>query len=171
MKITALKTMLGLVVYLLTTISTLVPSFRPPPYPTQVNCKEASTSQLWIIYVSFLLTSLGSGGIRPCVVTFAADQFDTCPNIKVFMLNKIGISFFNWYYFSMGIATLTALIIVVYIQEHVRWGWGLGIPTISRALSVVAFVIGSPLYIKLKSGGSPLVRLAQVIVAAFKKRN
>ncbi|PQP92266.1 protein NRT1/ PTR FAMILY 3.1-like [Prunus yedoensis var. nudiflora] len=39
------------------------------------------------------------------------------------------------------------------------------------ALSVVAFVIGSPLHIKLKSGGSPLVRLAQVIVAAFKKRN
>ncbi|KAI5317972.1 hypothetical protein L3X38_037679 [Prunus dulcis] len=52
-----------------------------------------------------------------------------------------------------------------------RWRWGLGIPTISVALLVVAFVIGSPLYIKLKSGGSPLVRLAQVIVAAFKKRN
>ncbi|XP_037491686.1 protein NRT1/ PTR FAMILY 3.1-like [Jatropha curcas] len=37
-------------------------------------------------------------------------------------------------------------------------------------LSIIAFVVGSPLYIKLKPGGSPLIRLAQVIVAAVKKR-
>lgn len=70
----------------------------------------------------------------------------------------------------MTVATLAALTIVVYVQDHVGWGWGLGIPTVAMALSVVAFVIGSPLYKKLKPGGSPLVRLAQVIVAAFNKR-
>lgn len=70
----------------------------------------------------------------------------------------------------MAVATLAALTIVVYVQDHVGWGWGLGIPTLAMALSVVAFVIGSPLYKKLKPGGSPLVRLTQVIVAAFNKR-
>ena len=70
----------------------------------------------------------------------------------------------------MGMATLTALTIVVYIQEHVGWGWGLGVPTIAMALSIIAFLVGSPFYKRIKPAGSPLVRLAQVIVAAVKKR-
>jgi len=35
---------------------------------------------------------------------------------------------------------------------------------------VVAFVIGYPLYIKLKPAGSPITRLLQVLAAAFMKR-
>lgn len=152
------------------TISAVVPALRPPPCPItdtiQVKCKEASTSQLLVLYMSLLLTSLGSGGIKPCVVTFAADQFD---------MSKSGVAgrswnFFNLYYFSMGMATLTALTVVVYIQDNVSWGWGLGIPTIAMALSLIAFVLGSPLYNRLKPGGSPLIRLLQVVVAAFHKR-
>ncbi|KAJ9185025.1 hypothetical protein P3X46_004703 [Hevea brasiliensis] len=148
------------------TVSAILPSLRPPPCPAQLNCKEASTSQLWVLYISLLLTSLGTGGIRPCVVTFAADQIDMTKS----SVASRGWNFFNWYYFSMGMATLTALTVVVYVQDDVGWGWGLGIPTIAMALSIAAFVFGSPLYVKLKPGGSPLVRLAQVIVAAVKKR-
>ncbi|PKI63583.1 hypothetical protein CRG98_016027 [Punica granatum] len=147
-------------------ISAMLPSLRPPPCPTQVNCKEASTFQLWVLYISLLLTSLGTGGIRPCVVTFAADQFDMSKS-KVASRKW---NFFNLYYFCMGAATLTALTIVVYVQDNVGWGWGLGIPTAAMAISIVAFVLGSHLYVKLKPGGSPLTRLAQVIVAAVKKR-
>lgn len=148
------------------TISAIRPSLHPPPCPTKKNCKEASASQLWVLYLSLILTSLGTGGIRPCVVTFAADQIN---------MNKSSVAarswnFFNWYYFSMGMATLTALTFVVYIQENVGWGWGLGVPTIAMALSILAFLVGSPLYNRVKPGGSPFVRLAQVIVAAVKKR-
>ncbi|EOY05013.1 Major facilitator superfamily protein isoform 2 [Theobroma cacao] len=149
------------------TISAVLPSLRPPPCPTQENCQAASTFQLWILYISLLLTSLGTGGIRPCVVTFAADQFDMD---KSSAARSGKWNFFNWYYFSMGIATLTALTVVVYVQDNVGWGWGLGIPTIAMAISIIAFLIGSTLYRKLKPGGSPLIRLAQVIVAAVKKR-
>ena len=63
-----------------------------------------------------------------------------------------------------------ALTFVVYVQDNVGWGWGLGIPTIAMALSVIVFVIGSPYYKKYKPRGSPLIRLAQVIVAAVRKR-
>ncbi|KAL5546759.1 hypothetical protein UlMin_006446 [Ulmus minor] len=149
------------------TISAILPSLRPPPCPSQTNCIEASNLQLWILYISLLLTSLGSGGIRPNVVTFAADQFDMT---KKGVANR-GWNFFNLYYFSMGLATLTALTVVVYIQENVGWGWGLGIPTIAMAISIVVFVVGAPLYKKIKPGGSPLVRLVQVVAAAFRKRN
>ncbi|KAM3750168.1 hypothetical protein ACB098_04G017300 [Castanea mollissima] len=148
------------------TISAVLPKLRPPLCTTQVNCKEASGLQLWALYISLLLSSLGSGGIRPCVVTFAADQFDmTKSSVAARSWNL-----FNWYYFSMGMATLTALTFVVYIQDNVGWGWGLGVPTIAMALSIIAFLVGSPLYNRIKPAGSPLVRLTQVIVAAVKKR-
>ena len=111
------------------TISAVQLRFHPPNCPTQENCKEASTLQIWVLYISLLLTSLGSGCIRPCVVTFAADQID---------MTKSGVAarswnFFNWYYFSVGMATLAALTLVVYIQDNVGWGWGLAIPTIAMA--------------------------------------
>ncbi|CAK9188550.1 unnamed protein product [Ilex paraguariensis] len=148
------------------TISAILPELRPPPCPTQENCKEASPLQLWPLYISLLLSSLGTGGIRPCVVTFAADQFD---------MNKSKVesrswNFFNWYFFCMGMASLLALTVVVYIQDNVGWGWGLGIPTIAMMVSIISFLVGSPLYRKVKPGGSPLVRLAQVVVAALRKR-
>ncbi|KAM4105810.1 hypothetical protein ACB094_04G021100 [Castanea mollissima] len=148
------------------TISVVLPRFHPPKCPTQENCKEASTLQIWVLYISLLLTSLGSGCIRPCVVTFAADQID---------MTKSGVAarswnLFTWYYFCMGMATLAALTLVVYVQDNVGWGWGLAIPTIAMALSILAFLVGSPLYNRIKPEGSPLVRLAQVIVAAVRKR-
>ncbi|MED6207985.1 hypothetical protein PIB30_040759 [Stylosanthes scabra] len=148
------------------TLSAILPHFRPPPCPNQVNCQEATSSQLWILYMSLLLTSLGSGGIRPCVVPFSGDQFD---------MSKKGVesrkwNLFNWYFFSMGFASLSALTIVVYIQDNMGWGWGLGIPTIAMMISIVAFVVGFPLYKHVKPEGSPLIRLAQVAVAAIKKR-
>ncbi|XP_021745833.1 protein NRT1/ PTR FAMILY 3.1-like [Chenopodium quinoa] len=149
------------------TMTAILPKLHPPPCPTQVNCQEASTQQLWVLYMSLLLTTIGTGGIRPCVVTFAANQFD---------MSKSGVAgrkwnYFNWYYFCMGLATLTALTVIVYIQDNVGWGWGLGIPTMAMTISVIAFVIGYPLYLKHKPAGSPLVRMFQVAVAAWKKRN
>lgn len=160
----------GLIFYLMgmlsLTLSAIIPKFHPPPCPTQVNCQEASNKQLWMLYISLLLTSLGTGGLRPCVVTFAANQFD---------MSKSGVAsrkwnYFNWYYFSMGLATLTALTVIVYIQDNVGWGWGLGIPTIFMGISVISFVTGYPLYYIPKPSGSPLVRMAQVAAAAWKKR-
>ncbi|WVZ07512.1 hypothetical protein V8G54_020858 [Vigna mungo] len=154
---------LGLIVI---TLSAILPHLRPPACSTQLNCREASSSQLWILYVSLLLIAVGTGGIRPCVVTFSADQFD---------MTKTGVAsrnwnLFNWYSFCMAFASLTALTIVVYIQDNMGWGWGLGIPTIAMLISIIVFVLGSPLYRTVKPNGSPIVRLAQVVVAALKKR-
>ncbi|XP_042003730.1 protein NRT1/ PTR FAMILY 3.1-like [Salvia splendens] len=148
------------------TISATLPQLRPPSCPTQENCVEASNLQLWVLYLALLLTSLGTGGIRPCAVTFAADQFD----MSRAKTESRKWNLFNWYYFCMGFASLLALTVVVYIQDNVSWSLGLGIPTIALALSLIVFVLGSRLYKKIKPGGSPFVRAAQVIVAAVRKR-
>lgn len=80
-------------------------------------------------------------------------------------------NFFNLYFFCMGLASLLALTLMVYIQDNVGWGLGFGILAAVMGLSVVVFVVGYPLYINVPPAGSPLTRLCQVIVAAFKKRN
>ncbi|KAM0878209.1 hypothetical protein ACQ4PT_035015 [Festuca glaucescens] len=54
--------------------------------------------------------------------------------------------------------------------ENVGWGWGFGIPAIAMFVSVLSFVVGYPLYVRVKPGGSPFVRLVHVIVAAIRKR-
>ncbi|KAF5190444.1 NRT1/ PTR FAMILY 3.1 [Thalictrum thalictroides] len=149
------------------TISAALPVLHPPPCKNQVNCQEASPWQLAVLYVSLFLTSLGVGGIKPCVVVFGADQL----NMSLSKRKTAKWSYFNLYFFALGVATLLALTVVVYVQDHVGWGWGLGIPCIGMGLAIMAFVIGSPLYYKMKPAGSPFTRLSQVVVAAIRKRN
>lgn len=148
------------------TISAILPQLRPPPCKADQVCQEANSGQLAILYISLLLTAIGSGGIRPCVVAFGADQFDeTDPKEKTRTWN-----FFNWYYFCMGVSILVAVTVIVYIQDNIGWGWGLGVPTIAMALSIITFIIAYPLYRNLDPVGSPFTRLLQVSVAAYKKR-
>ncbi|KAM0878210.1 hypothetical protein ACQ4PT_035015 [Festuca glaucescens] len=90
--------------------------------------------------------------------------------LPVAALHRARWSFFNFYFFTMGLAVLLALTVVVYIQENVGWGWGFGIPAIAMFVSVLSFVVGYPLYVRVKPGGSPFVRLVHVIVAAIRKR-
>ncbi|XP_072953184.1 protein NRT1/ PTR FAMILY 3.1 [Typha angustifolia] len=150
------------------TISASFPLFRPPrcDLAHHHQCKEASPWQLAVLYASLLLNALGAGGIRPCVVAFGAEQFDESdPKEKTKTWN-----FFNWYYFCMGVAMLLAVTVVVYVQDNVGWGWGLGIPTMAMGISVVSFVAGYPMYRRMEPSGSPFTRLAQVAVAAARKR-
>ncbi|KAI3733982.1 hypothetical protein L6452_13441 [Arctium lappa] len=149
------------------TTSAILPKLRPPPCQNGQICQEADTGQLAILYISLLLTAIGSGGIRPCVVAFGADQFDETDEKQKTSTWK----FFNWYYFCMGASMLVAVTVIVYIQDYVGWGWGLGVPSIAMAISIVAFVFGLPLYRNMDPSGSPFTRLVQVCVAAYKKRN
>lgn len=148
------------------TLSATLPNLRPPQCKDNQVCQVADSGQLAILYVSLLLTAIGSGGIRPCVVAFGADQFDEMDPKQKTKTWK----FFNWYYFCMGASMLVAVTVVVYIQDNVGWGWGLGVPAVAMALSIIAFVFGYPLYRNMDPSGSPFTRLVQVCVAAFRKR-
>ncbi|KAJ0241376.1 Protein NRT1/ PTR FAMILY 3.1 [Hirschfeldia incana] len=150
----------------LLTISAILPALRPPPCKGEEVCVVANTAQLSILYIALLLGALGSGGIRPCVVAFGADQFDESDPKQTTKTWK----YFNWYYFCMGAAALVAVTVLVYIQDNVGWGLGLGIPTVAMFLSVITFVGGFKLYRHFDPSGSPFTRLIQVAVAAFRKR-
>ncbi|CAO2820192.1 unnamed protein product [Amaranthus hypochondriacus] len=118
-------------------------------------------------FVAIYLIALGTGGIKPCVSAFGADQFDETDDKE----REKKSSFFNWFYFSINVGALIASSVLVWIQTNVGWGWGFGIPAVAMALAVVSFFSGSHLYRRQKPGGSPLTRIAQVLVASFRKRN
>ncbi|KAM5560354.1 protein NRT1/ PTR FAMILY 8.1-like [Rosa sericea] len=125
--------------------------------PTQI--------QAGVFFTGLYLIALGTGGIKPCVSSFGADQFDDTDEAE----KKNKGSFFNWFYFSINIGALVASSVLVWIQTNVGWGWGFGIPAVAMALAVVSFFSGTRLYRNLRPGGSPLTRICQVVVASFRK--
>lgn len=127
-------------------------------------CHPTST-QIGVFYVGLYLIALGTGGIKPCVSSYGADQFDDSDESE----KKSKSSFFNWFYLSINVGALVAATVLVWIQTNVGWGWGFGIPAVAMALAVVSFFSGTRLYRNVRPGGSPLTRIFQVIVASVRK--
>ncbi|GFP80545.1 protein nrt1/ ptr family 8.1 [Phtheirospermum japonicum] len=147
----------------LLTLSASVPGMRPTCH-TKDEC-YATSSQTAICFVSLYLVALGTGGIKPCVSSYGADQFDDADEVE----KDHKSSFFNWFYFSINVGALIASSVLVYIQVNVGWGWGFGVPAVAMAIAVASFFSGTRLYRYQKPGGSPLTRLCQVAVASVRK--
>ncbi|KAG6736254.1 hypothetical protein POTOM_061012 [Populus tomentosa] len=126
-----------------------------------------TTGQTAACFVALYMIALGTGGIKPCVSSFGADQFNETDETG----RKKKSSFFNWFYLSINIGELVASSVLVWIQMNVGWGWGFGVPAVAMAVAVVFFFLGSKLYRIQKPGGSPITRIVQVIVATFRKSN
>ncbi|XP_043717715.1 protein NRT1/ PTR FAMILY 8.1-like [Telopea speciosissima] len=126
---------------------------------------HATTGQTAACFAALYLVALGTGGIKPCVSSYGADQFDEADENE--RVHKS--SFFNWFYFSINIGALVAASVLVYIQMHVGWAWGFGVPAVCMAIAVVSFFSGTPKFRNQKPGGSPLTRLVQVLVASCRK--
>ncbi|CAN6442986.1 unnamed protein product [Victoria cruziana] len=146
----------------LLTLSSSVNGLKPECHGGTCHAKEENVA---VFFVALYLIALGTGGIKPCVSSFGADQFDETDEKE----KKWKSSFFNWFYFSINIGALVASSVLVYIQEHVGWSWGFGIPAVLMAIAIVSFFSGSRLYRNQKPGGSPLTRIAQVLVASLRK--
>ncbi|GKV01366.1 hypothetical protein SLEP1_g13922 [Rubroshorea leprosula] len=130
-------------------------------------CPSATAAQYAVFFLGLYLIALGTGGIKPCVSSFGADQFDdTDPKERV----KKG-SFFNWFYFSINIGSLISSSVLVWIQDNVGWGLGFGIPALFMGIAIASFFSGTKLYRFQRPGGSPITRMCQVLVASFHKRN
>ncbi|XVE62015.1 hypothetical protein DITRI_Ditri06bG0085000 [Diplodiscus trichospermus] len=121
--------------------------------------------QTGVFFLGLYLIALGTGGIKPCVSSFGADQFDDSDEAE----KKKKSSFFNWFYFSINIGALVAASVLVWIQTNVGWAWGFGIPAVAMAIAVVSFFSGTRLYRSQRPGGSPLTRICQVLVASLTK--
>ncbi|XP_058731210.1 protein NRT1/ PTR FAMILY 8.3-like isoform X2 [Vicia villosa] len=148
------------------TISASVPSLKPAECSGSV-CPPASPLQYYLFYFGLYVIALGTGGVKACVSSFGADQFDeTDPKERA---RKA--SFFNWYYFSIMIGAIVSCTFIVWVQDNAGWGLGFGIPALFMGLSVGSFFLGTSLYRFQIPRGSPITRVSQVVLASIRKRN
>ncbi|KAK9289856.1 hypothetical protein L1049_008016 [Liquidambar formosana] len=156
------------VVYLLglslLTMSRVVPSLKPCD---EGICNGPRKIHEVIFFLAIYLISIGTGGHKPSLESFGADQFDEDHTEE----RKKKMSYFNWWNFGLCCGLLLGVTVIVYIQDHVSWGVADIILTAVMAVSLVIFCIGRPFYRYREPTASPLTPMMQVLVAAIAKRN
>ncbi|KAL9370070.1 hypothetical protein Peur_041269 [Populus x canadensis] len=119
-----------------------------------------------VFFIALYIIAVGEGGHKPSVQTFAADQFDEEePEEKA-----AKSSFFNWWYLGIVVGASSAILVVIYIQDNLGWTAGIGILTGALGVALFIFLIGIKRYRKQAPVGSPFTMVAQVFVAATRKR-
>ncbi|XP_065615754.1 protein NRT1/ PTR FAMILY 5.4-like [Quercus suber] len=118
-----------------------------------------------LFFFALYILAVGEGGHKPCVQTFAADQFDqNLPEEK-----KAKSSFFNWWFFGIMVGATSAIIVVVYMEDHISWVAGFGTLASTLGVSLAIFLLGIKRYKKQGPIGSPYTKVVQVFVAAARK--
>lgn len=130
-------------------------------------CPQASPSQVWFLIGAFALMAIGSGGLRSCVYSFGADQFDGSTQEG----KRARQRFFNWFYFFSCLSLLFGLTVIVYIQNDISWALGYLVLALAMVVSVVVFLAGSCFYIHLPTDSRPYTAIVRVVVAAASKYN
>ncbi|CAM0909779.1 unnamed protein product [Alopecurus aequalis] len=131
---------------------------------TSFTSSNMVSAQEFVLFLGLYMVAVGLGGLRPCLMSFGADQFDDGdPSERV---NKG--SFFNWYVFNMKCASLVSSTGIVWVQDHYGWALGLTIPVVVLAVGFSCLVSASRTYRFQRTSGSPLTRVCQVVVAAVR---
>lgn len=143
-------------------MSQLVPNLKPCP----ANTCDKSVHEI-VFYVAMYLVSVGTGGHKPSLESFGADQFDDNHANE----RKKKMSYFNWWNCGVCSGVLLGVTVIVYIQDNVSLGTADVVLTLVMGISLVIFLFGRPFYRYRTPEGSPLTPMLQVLVAAFAKRN
>ncbi|KAK9683750.1 hypothetical protein RND81_10G162100 [Saponaria officinalis] len=146
----------------------IIPGATPCDESKSDMCGPPNVLQLALLISSFILMSLGAGGVRSSAFPFAADQLS---NSETEGSSNIIERVLNWIQFSSGVAAVVAMTVLVYIQENYGWKVGFGVPVAFMVLAVLSFFVASPMYVKVKAKGGSPVSFARVLVAAWKKRH
>ena len=104
-----------------------------------------------IVFPAIYVIAIGTGGIKPNVSTFGADQFDD----RYLQDRTEKESFFNWFYWSINIGTAFSFTLISYVCQYgipglggANWGffWGYLIVTISMVMAIIVYMSGTPKY-------------------------
>lgn len=160
--------LLSSVIYLmgliLLTMSSMIPSLKP--CAGNGVCTETRKIHEIVFFIAIYLISVGTGGHKPSLESFGADQFDDDHPEE----RRKKMSFFNWWNAALCAGLLLGVTLIVYMQDHIGWGQADIVLTMTMACSVVIFVVGRPFY-RYRKPKNPLKPMVQVCVAAFAKRH
>ncbi|KAI4366411.1 hypothetical protein MLD38_022292 [Melastoma candidum] len=158
--------------YTLLTIQAHFHQLRPVPCKTVAlrdsnQCEPASGIHTAILFIGLYLVALGTSGVKAALPSLGADQFDSKDPEETANLS----SFFNWLVFSVTIGAMIGVTFVVWIGSNRGWEWSFGICTVAVMFAVAFVSMGRSLYRHNVPKGSPIMRILQVFVVAFKNRS
>uniref|UniRef100_A0A5B6ZFD3 Major facilitator superfamily protein n=1 Tax=Davidia involucrata TaxID=16924 RepID=A0A5B6ZFD3_DAVIN len=160
--------LLSSIIYLmglgLLTMSEFIPSLKP--CNTEVCLRPRKVHEV-AFFLAMYFISLGTGGHKPCLESFGADQFDDDHAEE----RKQKMSYFNWWNFALCCGLLLGVTLIVYVQDSVNWGAADLILTATMTITIIIFYCGKPFYRYRVPKGSPLTPMLHVLVAAITKRN
>lgn len=145
-------------------MSTFVPSLKACDAAV---CLEPRKVHEVVFFIAIYMISIGTGGHKPSLESFGADQFDENHSEE----RKKKMSYFNWWNFGLCCGLLLGVTVIVYVQDRVGWGAADIILATVMASSLAIFIIGRPFYRYQVPTGSPLTPMLQVLVAAIRNRN
>ncbi|XP_058092406.1 protein NRT1/ PTR FAMILY 4.1-like [Magnolia sinica] len=140
------------------TIQAHYKALQPPPG------RRPSPPQAIMLYAGLYAMAAGVGGVKASLPAHGADQLDRSNK-------KLVSTFFNWYFFSLCMGGLSAVTILVWIQENRGWQWGFGISAGALCLALLVFAIGFPFYRHKIPSGSPLTRIFKVFLSTIRHWN
>ena len=120
-----------------------------------------------ILYGGVYLIALGNSGVKAALPSLGADQFDEKDPKEAAKLS----SYFNWLLFFITIGAMLGVTLFVWIGDNQGWDWSFGICSVAIGLSTLLLTMGKQFYRNNVPKGSPLMRIPQVFVAAFRNRN
>ncbi|XP_020228410.1 protein NRT1/ PTR FAMILY 5.6 [Cajanus cajan] len=145
-------------------LSWFLPGLKPCDHAN--TCTEPRRIHEVVFFLGIYLISIGTGGHKPSLESFGADQFDDNHAKE----RRQKMSFFNWWNTGLCSGIILGVTVIVYVQDHVNWGVADMILTGVMTISLLIFLIGRSSYRYRAPIGSPLTPMLQVLVAAISKR-
>lgn len=147
--------------FILLAVQAHLPQLRPAQCKMiSKNCPEAQGYKSLIFYVALYLVALGSGCLKPNIISHGADQFgkeDTKQSKKL-------STYFNVAYFAFCIGELIALTLLVWVQTRSGMDVGFGVSAAAMAVGLISLISGTALYRNKPPRGSIFTPIAQVII-------
>jgi peptide/histidine transporter 3/4 len=144
-------------------MSQFIPSLKPCDVG---GCEKARKIHEVAFFLAMYSISLGTGGHKPCLQSFGADQFDDDHAEE----RKKKLSYFNWWNIAVCCGLFLGVTVIVYIEDNMSWGVAILILTFTMAVTVATFYMGKPYYRYRLPEGSGSTSMLQVLVAAIRKR-
>ncbi|RRT62711.1 hypothetical protein B296_00017037 [Ensete ventricosum] len=147
--------------FILLSVQAHLPQLRPPPcnmISKEEQCVEAKGFKATIFFLALYLVALGSGCLKPNMISHGADQFrkeDPCHSKKL-------STYFNTAYFSFCVGELLALTVLVWVQTRSGMDVGFGVSAGAMAVGLAILISGAFFYRNKPPQGSIFTPIARV---------
>ena len=127
----------------------------------------------WGCFLGLLLIAVGTGGIKPCVSAFGADQFageygKRVPHAE--LEREVG-RFFHAFYFAINVGSVSSFILSPLLRSYVGYWMAFGLPAIFLCIATAVFWSARDHYVKYPAQGSVLTPMLRALWTGYQHRD